>query len=285
MTSTPPVPAAFVPPPINRLDLTPKPASAGSVSQPLAPGTQLARQLSITPRFLAGAGEEEDAPERPLAESVMTPLADAGWHVWADEVANMHVTSPCGRAYFGFLPEENPEPVGIWKAWVRPDHYGPRTWMATFSDDLPYEFVRAFTARWAAEYRPDDPAFAEPDDGHRDGIERVLTVLREAGWDRDPTTGIGHAVELWTAPGGLAGLELRVRASGGIEREILGGVARWAVWAAPAPYRRRLWAADFSTSTPTGLIAAFCQAVVDPIPLIREEHQIPRICRDVVTRA
>lgn len=85
----------------------------------------------------------------------MAPLVtDANWHEWSDELANCHVTSPCGRAYLGFLPENNPEPVGLWKAWVRQHHHGARTWMAAFSDQMPYEFMTAFTTYWAEGYTP-----------------------------------------------------------------------------------------------------------------------------------
>lgn len=52
----------------------------------------------------------------------------------------------------------------------------------------------------------------------------------------------------------------------------------------PRPYHRPLWDAVFSTGTPTGLIAAFCRALADPAPLTREDDQIPRSCRDIVTR-
>ncbi|GAA1215384.1 hypothetical protein GCM10009665_01510 [Kitasatospora nipponensis] len=62
------------------------------------------------------------------------------------------------------------------------------------------------------------------------------------------------------------------------------GEPRWTIWGAPAPYRRPLWDAVFSTGTPTGLIAAFCRALTDPDPLVREEHQIPWACRATVIR-
>ncbi|WP_329562045.1 DUF317 domain-containing protein [Kitasatospora sp. NBC_01266] len=235
------------------------------------------REVRVSPRYLAGSGFDTDAAMEPLT-------GEAGWNAWSDELANCHISSPCGRAYLGFLPEHNPEPVGLWKAWVRPHHHGQRTWMAAFSEDMPYEFIAAFTANWAEGYRPDDPTFAEPDEGHRDGVEKVLTVLRDAGWDRDPSTGPGRTVERWTAPDGRAGVEVRAHTRGDAEHEILHGDARWTVWAAPAPYRRPMWDAVFSTGTPTGLIAAFCRALAESAPLIREDHHIPRPCRDTITR-
>ncbi|MDH6580739.1 DUF317 domain-containing protein [Kitasatospora sp. MAP5-34] len=266
MTDTP---ATFDAPP-DTLPAPPAPEPVGTLEREQW-------EVHVSPRYLAGSGYESD--------ETMAPLCDAGWNAWSDELANFHVTSPCGRAYLGFLPESNPEPVGLWKAWVRPHHHGPRTWMAAFSDEMPYEFMRAFTADWAEGYRPDEPTFAHPDDGHRDGIEKVLNVLRDAGWDRDPQTGPGRALERWTAPDGRAGVEVRVHARGSVETEILQGQPRWTIWAAPAPYRRPLWDAVFSSGTPTGLIAAFCRALADPAPLIREDEQIPRACRDLITRA
>jgi hypothetical protein len=234
-------------------------------------------EIDVSPRYLAGAGCALD--------EAMAPLTDiAGWHRWSDELSNSHLTSPCGRAYLGFLPKPAPELVGLWKAWVRPHHHGARSWMAAFSNQMPYEFMAALTASWAESYNPDDASFASPDDGRREGVAKVLTVLRDAGWDRDPNTVQGSDLERWTAPDGRAGLEIRINAHGNAEHEILREEPRWTVWAAQAPYRSPLWDAVFSTGTPTGLIAAFCRALVHSAPLTREDAQIPRICRDLVTR-
>ncbi|GAA1961858.1 hypothetical protein [Kitasatospora viridis] len=72
-----------------------------------------ARRLCVTPRYLAGSGYQEPG-------AVAAPLiADAGWLRWTDAAANVHVTSPCGRGYFGYLPAGAPEPIGLWQAWAR----------------------------------------------------------------------------------------------------------------------------------------------------------------------
>jgi hypothetical protein len=233
--------------------------------------------VSVSPRYLAGSGYD--------ASIAMAPLTDgAGWRGWTDELANCHITSPCGRAYLGFMPDDDPEALGLWKAWVRPNHHGTRTWIAAFSNEMPYELMTGFTEYWAEGYRPDDETFAHPDNGRRDGVEQVLTVLRHADWDRDHATRKGSNLERWTAPDGRAGVELRINVRGTAEQELLQNEPRWTVWASHAPYRRPLWDAVFSTGTPTGLIAAFCQALADPAPLTREDHQIPFSCRDLVTR-
>ncbi|WP_344437724.1 DUF317 domain-containing protein [Kitasatospora nipponensis] len=206
---------AAVAPPAPGATAAPNPAPTVTPA-PVPPVGPVARpewqEVRVSPRYLAGAGYNSDAAMDPLT-------GGAGWHAWSDELANHHLTSPCGRAYLGFLPEDHPEPVGLWKAWARPHHHGPRTWLAAFSDEVPYEFIAAFTTDWAEGYRSDDPTFAQPDSGHRDGVEKVLTVLQLAGWDRDPSTGRGRSLERWTAPDGRAGVEVRINARGSAASE------------------------------------------------------------------
>src|SRR5690242_9211891 len=218
----------------------------------ILPAARPAWERLVTPGYLAGPGTVADDAFNPLT-------GQAGWQAWSDDLANCHLTSPCGRAYLGFLPEANPEPVGLWKAWARPDHHSPRTWMAAFDDYVPYEYIGAFTSAWAAAYRPDSPRIAGPRTPVGSDSDRILAIARAAGWDLDHATRrTGRVLTRLTAPDGRAAIELRTPVNSRPEDEILNDrAARWTVWAAPAPYRRPLWEAVFSTATPADLIAAF----------------------------
>ncbi|MGE7434003.1 DUF317 domain-containing protein [Kitasatospora sp. NPDC001175] len=232
-------------------------------------------EVLVSPRYLAGGGLEADDAFNPL-------ISQAGWHHWVDELANCDLTSPCGRGYLGFLPEPNPEHVGLWKAWVRPSHHGARTWMAAFGDEAPYEFIQAFTTAWAASYNANDDGFAAPGDTDSQAIDKVLRVAGDAGWEHDYFAENG--LKRLTAPDGRAAIELRTWVRNSPEHETLQGYARWTIWAAPAPYRRPVWEATFTTGTPADLVAAFVKALVATDPLMREEHMIPRAAWQHVTR-
>lgn len=247
----------------------------GTGPSPEPPDPQLADQtqeVKVSPRYLAGGGIE--------TEATFEPLLQAGWLGWGDELANHHLTSPCGRAYLGFLPEHNPEPLGLWKAWARPDHHSPRTWIAGFDDHVPYEMVQAFTTAWATSYQPHDPAFAHADRAGADGIKHILSIAGDAGWEPDHFAD-GDLRRL-TAPDGRAAIEVRARSLATPEQECA-VQPQWAFWAAPAPYRRPLWEAFFTSATPTSLVAAFTLALVDPDPLVRDPLDIPATCRDRIT--
>ncbi|WP_330433893.1 DUF317 domain-containing protein [Streptomyces sp. NBC_00825] len=79
------------------------------------------------------------------AGPVLGLLNALGWIVIATPEANVHATSPDGRAYVGWLPED---PAAwkrniVWKVRVQPAEGDP--WVQEFGIDTPSEAVAGFS--------------------------------------------------------------------------------------------------------------------------------------------
>ncbi|MFE4357851.1 DUF317 domain-containing protein [Kitasatospora sp. NPDC056800] len=103
------------------------------------------------------------APVRPIAEernwlssdhcaeSVLSLLGGLGWATVDTPEANMHCTSPDGRVYVGWLPED---PGAwrrgiVWRVQVRPDHAD--AWTQEFGLHTPSEAIAGFLAALVAD--------------------------------------------------------------------------------------------------------------------------------------
>lgn len=177
--------------------------------------------------------------------------------------------SECGRWYFGFTPEYDAEPLGLWRAWGREHRHSVRTWILAADDHTPYELLEALTAAWAGAH---DPFVTLPGSvsGSPRGEDELLTILRAAGWGTDPHAEDG--MTRWTSPDGRCVAELRPEgysASADATRTALHGHPHWKIYATPQPYRRPLWTLTATRDTPTLLLAAFITAMTDSSPLTR----------------
>jgi hypothetical protein len=80
------------------------------------------------------------------ANAVLELLNTLGWAVVATPDANVHATSPDGRIYVGWLPED---PAAwqrhiVWRVQVGPDH--GNSWTQEFNPDTPSGAVAGFIA-------------------------------------------------------------------------------------------------------------------------------------------
>ncbi|WP_225447302.1 DUF317 domain-containing protein [Streptacidiphilus sp. PB12-B1b] len=90
------------------------------------------------------------AVEWPVGNGTAAPVLDLltalGWAVVATPLGDAHATSPDGRAYLAFLPED---PAAwargtLWTLQVTPAHGQP--WTQEFGHQVPAELVAAFIA-------------------------------------------------------------------------------------------------------------------------------------------
>lgn len=84
------------------------------------------------------------------ADPVLDLLSERGWAIVATPEANVHCTSPDGRVYVGWLPEDN----AAWRrgiVWtVRATPAEAEPWVQEFGLDVPSEAVAGFIAALVA---------------------------------------------------------------------------------------------------------------------------------------
>jgi hypothetical protein len=78
------------------------------------------------------------------ADPVLGVLGERGWNIVATPEANVHCTSPDGRIYVGWLPED---PAAwrrgvVWTVQATPEEADP--WVQEFGPDVPERAVAAF---------------------------------------------------------------------------------------------------------------------------------------------
>jgi len=86
------------------------------------------------------------------ADSVLSLLTGLGWAVVDTPEANVHATSPDGRVYVGWLPED---PTAwkrgtVWQVRVQPTHGDP--WVQEFGLHTPSEAVAGFISALVAHH-------------------------------------------------------------------------------------------------------------------------------------
>ncbi|QKW53586.1 DUF317 domain-containing protein [Streptomyces buecherae] len=86
------------------------------------------------------------------ATPVLDLLKTLGWSVVDTPEANVHATSPDGRAYVGWLPEDPDawQRRVVWRVRVQPTEGGP--WEQEFGFDTPAEAVAGFIAALVAHH-------------------------------------------------------------------------------------------------------------------------------------
>jgi len=99
---------------------------------------------TLSPVPVPGAG---DCPaEFYGANVVLDALHQANWTMVATPEANVHATSPAGRLYLGWLPEDHSafKRGALWNITAT---FGEGwQWTQEFGADTPYEAVRGFVA-------------------------------------------------------------------------------------------------------------------------------------------
>ncbi|WP_441245266.1 DUF317 domain-containing protein [Kitasatospora sp. McL0602] len=84
------------------------------------------------------------------AEPVLALLVGLGWPIVDTPEANVHCTSPDGRVYVGWLPEDPGawQRGIVWRVQVRPADAEP--WTQDFGIDTPSEAVAGFLSALVA---------------------------------------------------------------------------------------------------------------------------------------
>lgn len=80
------------------------------------------------------------------AEPVFAMLAGRGWAIVDTPEANTHCTSPDGRVYVGWLPEDPAAWMRdiVWTVRVTPAEAVAEPWVQEFGPDVPSRAVAAF---------------------------------------------------------------------------------------------------------------------------------------------
>ncbi|MGW3179530.1 DUF317 domain-containing protein [Kitasatospora sp. NPDC001119] len=82
------------------------------------------------------------------AEPVLALLSGLGWPMVDTPEANVHCTSPDGRVYVGWLPEDPGawQRGIVWRIQVQPTGADATPWTQEFGIDTPSEAVAGFLA-------------------------------------------------------------------------------------------------------------------------------------------
>jgi hypothetical protein len=80
------------------------------------------------------------------AEPVLSLLSERGWALMDTPEANMHCTSPDGRVYVGWLPEDPAawRRGSVWTIRAIPAEADTEPWVQEFGPDVPSRAVAGF---------------------------------------------------------------------------------------------------------------------------------------------
>ncbi|WP_435127170.1 DUF317 domain-containing protein [Actinacidiphila sp. bgisy144] len=80
------------------------------------------------------------------AEPVLSLLSERGWAIVDTPQANVHCTSPDGRIYVGWLPEDTAAWMRgiVWTVRATPAEDDAEPWVQEFGPDVPSRAVAAF---------------------------------------------------------------------------------------------------------------------------------------------
>ncbi|SEM65673.1 DUF317 domain-containing protein [Streptacidiphilus jiangxiensis] len=209
-----------------------------SASPPEPPG----RRYLVSPRYLAGPGEQ---PEQALA-----PLLQAGWTPVSDVALDgLTLLSPDLNTLLRHRPDDR-----VFAAWTvyafAPDRAtAGAVWTATFTWDTPVEIVTGFTTALARADRDQQAAGVDP-----------FAAFGQAGWSRHR----GRFGTLYTERRYLADASQHYDVDP--EREMAHLDETWLV---SAPGGHGPWIATASRATPAALLSALARATVDRRPVTR----------------
>lgn len=207
-----------------------------------APPEPSERRYLVSPRYLAGPGEQPEQALAPLLQGGWTPVSDVA-------LDGLTLLSPDLNTLLRHRPDDR-----VFAAWTvyafAPDRAtAGAVWTATFTWDTPVEIVTGFTT-----------ALARADhDKHAAGVDPFAAFGR-AGWARNR----GLFGTLYTEPGSLADAGRRHEVDP--EREMAHLEETWLI---TGTGEHGPWFATASSDTPTGLLAALALATLDRHPVIR----------------
>ncbi|WP_221335555.1 DUF317 domain-containing protein [Streptomyces sp. EAS-AB2608] len=150
-------------------------------------------------------------------------------------------------------------------------------WSAYFTPDVPGEAVADFLVALDAREHPAAPS---------GGRELVLEAVTGHGWLLDidqPHAGAMDATFTSHISHGTVPPLIQDGDPQALTRDVGEELDGWQAWAEPVLGERCLWAASFSSSVPTDLVAAFARSVSSTAPVLR--RVLPESTRDRLLRA
>ncbi|GAA4782149.1 DUF317 domain-containing protein [Streptomyces ziwulingensis] len=211
------------------------------------PGHNIEGDVYVSPRYLAGRGDNIDSSFQPVA----------AWpHHRMDGECQLLITSPDHRIKIGWFGDH----FDVWKISAAEDAVSAHRWTAAISDKMPLEIVRDFIHALASEWDEDSESFLT-DSSYRWG--EAVQPLLDAGWERRPVT--RGVIEI-VSPDQLAGASIDI-VSSGPDAEVV------TLWAGRGRHPLRA-EANFTARTPNRLIAAMAASFVAPAPIVRYQADL-----------
>ncbi|WP_030458898.1 DUF317 domain-containing protein [Kitasatospora sp. NRRL B-11411] len=155
---------------------------------------------------------------------------------------------------------------------------GKRTWHATFCTRTPVEVVAAVAARLSHALTATTETVRDELLWGRRSLDNTIAADLEAAdepWSRE--TSPIHGVYSCTRPDATAGIAVNHNIG-----DIRGIGPTVTVWGGPRGYPSERWHAVFAGHTPSALISAALDEVVNPLPALRQRLQIPAANRTQV---
>ncbi|MEU4113236.1 DUF317 domain-containing protein [Kitasatospora sp. NPDC028055] len=155
---------------------------------------------------------------------------------------------------------------------------GKRTWSATFCTRTPVELVSAVAERLSHALTATNEAVRDELLWGRRSLDTTIATDLEAAdepWSRE--TSPVHGVYSYTRPDDTAGIAVNHNIG-----DIRGLGPTVTVWGGPRGYPSERWHASFTGHTPSALISAALDEVVNPLPTLRQRLKIPAANRTQV---
>ncbi|MDT0615008.1 DUF317 domain-containing protein [Streptomyces lancefieldiae] len=211
------------------------------------PGHDIDGDVYVSPRYLAGLGDNIDSSFQPV---------DTWPHHRTDGECQLLIASPDHRIRIGWFGDY----FDVWKISAAENAVAAPRWTVGISDKMPLEIVRDFIHALASEWDEDSESFLT-DPSYR--WSEAVQPLLDAGWERKPVT--RGVIEI-VSPDQLAGASIDV-VSCDPDAEVV------TLWAGRGRYPLRA-EANFTARTPKRLIAAMAASFVAPDPILRYQADL-----------
>lgn len=223
--------------------------------------------LDVSPRYLAGAGDEPGE-----ALDLLTKKRNWPHHI-DPETSSLFISSPCHRIRVAFMGDY----MDPWQIVASSEPMDAPNWMARFSGYTPVEIVGAFLETIAGNL----DQFPEQVFNRRSyRVKDATQLLEQAGWKREFT---GNVIPV-TSPDGLAGLTIRRTPEPWEAEEFDQYTETVTLWAGPKGTSAR-WEANFTHGTPLHVIAAATRSMITPAPVQRHRGDLEPSCLPSMTIA